>query len=75
MWKLPTKLARFEDRNPNCPACGKPMIGDLIPKDRQHLHGSVFNLGKQILHQTPAAPSRERNYRFTFERAFKGDGG
>jgi predicted RNA-binding Zn-ribbon protein involved in translation (DUF1610 family) len=41
MWKPPMRLVRFEDRHPSCPSCGKSMIGEPIPKDRQHLYGAT----------------------------------
>jgi len=41
MSRVPTRLVRFEDRHPTCPACGASMIGDPIPKDQQYLFGAT----------------------------------
>lgn len=35
MVKVPTRFVRFDDRHPNCPACGMSMIEDSVPQDQE----------------------------------------
>jgi hypothetical protein len=54
MYRIPTLLVRFEDRHPSRPPCGKSMIGDPIPKDRQHHYGANPHFIRRIGFTDPA---------------------
>jgi predicted RNA-binding Zn-ribbon protein involved in translation (DUF1610 family) len=41
MFRVPTRFVRFDDRHPNCPACGMSMIETPVPQGQKHLDGDT----------------------------------